>query len=125
MPWNVEYDSELGIVSGSYVGRVTDEDFKEATIKAIDLAKVNNTNRFLIDDSQYEGGATVLGLYELHDLYDQLKTDRKSKGALVLPSSVSNAKEDARFYETVCQNRGWNVKVFSEREAAINWLTSM
>ena len=44
MPWTVEYDSELGIVSGRYVGQVTDDDFKEATAKAIGLAKVNNTN---------------------------------------------------------------------------------
>jgi hypothetical protein len=123
MPWSVEYDSELGIVSVCYRGRVTDGDFREATVKAIGLAKANNTNRFLIDDSQYEGGATVLGLYDLSDLYEDLQVDRTSRGALILPSSGTEPGKDARFYETVCRNRGWNVQVFQEREKAIKWLT--
>ena len=32
MSWTVEYDPELGIVRGTYVGRVTADEFKEATI---------------------------------------------------------------------------------------------
>jgi sugar lactone lactonase YvrE len=48
MSWTVEYDAELGVVQGTYVGRVTADEFKEATIKAIGLAKDNNTNLFLI-----------------------------------------------------------------------------
>ena len=34
MSWAVEYNPELGIVQGTYVGRVTADEFKEATIKA-------------------------------------------------------------------------------------------
>ena len=122
MPWNVEYDSELGIVQGSYVGRVTADEFKEATIKAIGLAKDNNTNLFLIDDSEYEGGASLFGLFELPDLHVELEADRISRAALILPSSGMAAAEDARFYETICLNRGWQVKVFSKRQDAIDWL---
>jgi hypothetical protein len=124
MSWTVEYDSELGIVAGRYVGQVTDDNFREATAKAIALAKANNTNRFLIDDSQYECGATVLGLYELPNLHEELEADRGLRGGLVLPSSGPEQLKDARFYETVCQNRGWNIRVFSKRERAIEWLTS-
>ena len=81
MPWTVEYNSELGIVQGVYVGRVTAEEFKEATIKAIGLAKDNNTNLFLIDDSEYEGGASVFGLYDLPALHEELEADRSSRAA--------------------------------------------
>ena len=122
MPWNVEYNSELGIVQGSYVGRVTADEFKEATIKAIGLAKDNNTNLFLIDDSEYEGGASLFGLFELPDLHVEMEADRSSRAALILPSSGTVASEDARFYETLCLNRGWQVKVFSKRQDAIDWL---
>jgi hypothetical protein len=125
MPWTVEYNSELGIVEGRYVGRVTDDDFKEATIKAIGLAKVNNTNRFFIDDSEWEGGASVLGLFQLPKMHEKLEADRTSRAALILPPSSRAAEvRDAQFYETVCKNRGWNVRVFLEREEAIKWLTS-
>lgn len=124
MPWTVEYDSELGIVDGRYVGRVTDDDFKEATAKAIALAKANNTNRFLIDDSEWEGSASVLGLFELPEIHKELEADRISRAALVLPPPSRTAEvRNAQFYETVCRNRGWNVRVLPEREEAI-WLVS-
>jgi len=122
MPWTVEYDHELDVVKGTYVGRVTADEFKEATIKAIGLAKDHNTNLFLIDDSNWEGGASVAGLIGLPDLYEKLKADRCSRAALILPSSGTAALEDARFYETVCLNRGWQVKVFSTRQDAVAWL---
>ena len=79
MPWTVEYDPELGIIDGRYVGQVTDDDFKAATVKAIGLAKANNTNRFLIDDSQWQGGASVLGLYQLPHIHKELEADRTSR----------------------------------------------
>ena len=125
MPWTVAYDSELGIVDGRYIGRVTDDDFKKATAKAIGLAKANNTNRFLIDDSKWEGGASVLGLFELPKIHEELEADRTSRAALVLPPPSSTAEmRDVQFYETVCRNRGWHVQAFLEREEAIEWSTS-
>ena len=99
MSWTVEYNPELGIVEGIYVGRVTEDEFKEATIKAIGLAKENNTNLFLIDDSKWEGGASVLGLLELPDLYAKLEAGRSSRAALILPSSGTAEANNAHFYE--------------------------
>jgi hypothetical protein len=124
MPWTVEYDLELGIVVGRFVGQVTDDDFKEATATAIGRAKANNTNRFLIDDSEWEGGASVLGLFGLPEIYEELEADWTSRAALVLPAANRTAEmRDAKFYETVCRNRGWNVRVFPQRKEAIEWLT--
>jgi len=123
MPWSVEYDSELGTVSCRYVGRVTDDDFRQATLKAFELAKANSTNRFLIDDSKWEGGASIVGLYDLPKLFTELGFERESRGALILPSSGTLQAEDARFFETVCINRGWQVKLFTDRQEALDWLT--
>jgi hypothetical protein len=124
MSWTVEYDPELKIIDCHYIGRVTDDDFKEATAKAIGLAKTNNTNRFLIDDSDWQGGASVLGLFELQEIHEELEADRASRAAIVLPSPDRSAEvENVHFYETVCRNRGWNVRLFPKREKAIKWLT--
>lgn len=124
MSWTVDYDLEIGLVCARFVGIVTDDDFKAATVEAIGLAQANNTTRFLIDDSQWEGGASVVGLFELPALHETLSADRSSRAALILPppDRTDNVKT-ARFYETVCQNRGWNVRVFQERQEAIEWLT--
>ena len=123
MSWTVEYNAEIGVVQCSYMGQVTADEFKEGTIKAIALAKDNNTKLFLIDDSKWQGGASVFGLFELPDLHEKHDADRVSRVALILPPPGTPEEKDAHFYETVCRNRGWNVTVFSEREEAIRWLT--
>lgn len=124
MSWTVEYNSELRIINGRYVGRVTEVDFKEATIKAISLAKANKTNRFLIDDSVWEGSASITGLFELPLIHVEFNADQTSRAALVLPPTGTPLVEEAKFYETVCRNRGWNFRVFPECEEAIEWLLS-
>jgi hypothetical protein len=37
---------------------------------------------------------------------------------------MSAAGEDIAFYETTCRNRGLAVRVFAERDEALDWLTS-
>ena len=56
MSWTVEYNAEIGVVQCTYMGQVTADEFKEGTIKAIALAKDNDTKLFLIDDSKWQGG---------------------------------------------------------------------
>lgn len=122
MPSTVEYNSELGILQCTYEGQVNDVEFEEATIKAITLAKGNNTNLFLIDTLKWEGGATIVGLYKLPTLHDELSADRYGRVALISPPSDTPEEEAANFYETVCRNRGWNVKIFQNKPEAISWL---
>jgi hypothetical protein len=122
MSWSVEYDSNLRIVVSRYADFVTNKDLREATVKAVGLAKANNTGRFLIDASQQVGGPAVFDLYDLPNLHESLGLDHRSKGALVLPAAGVPAEEDARFFETVCLNRGWQVKVFSAHREALDWL---
>ncbi len=122
MQSTVEYNPELGVVMFKYVGRVTVENFKKETIVGLDLAKKNNTNLFLIDDTDLEDAGSIFDLYDLPKFYEEIGADRNSKVALILPPPGTAAAEDAHFYETTCQNQGWQVKVFSERQEAINWL---
>ena len=85
MPWSVEHDPKHGVVVGISEGRVTDEDFRQAVVEAMRLAKAHDANRFLIDDSKWEGGATTLGLFDLPALFSDLGFPRDSRGALMLP----------------------------------------
>jgi hypothetical protein len=36
--------------------------------------------------------------------------------------SLQSSIAEIKFYETACKNRGFNVKIFTEREDAIAWL---
>ena len=124
MPWTVDYISELGIVNSTYVGNVTADEFRMGTVRSLNLARENNTRLFLIDDSKWEGGTSVFDLYKLPALFIELGFERGSKGALILPPSGNAESTDAHFFETVCVNQGWLVKVFADRQEAINWLTT-
>jgi hypothetical protein len=54
-------------------------------------------------------------------LLERLGLPRTLREALlVLPSSVPGP--DVQFYEDACRNRGWNVRLFTERERALEWL---
>ena len=48
---------------------------------------------------------------------------RKARGALVLPDKPE-LRAHSRFYETVCLNRCWDVRVFEARPQAVEWLKS-
>jgi len=122
MPWTVDYNAEFNIIESASVGRVTDDEFIKGAIRSRELSRDKNTKLFLIDASKWKGGASVVGLYDRPALYEELGFERDSKGALILPPSGSKEAEDAKFYETVCANRAWQVRVFSDRQKAINWL---
>jgi hypothetical protein len=121
MTWRVEYDSELGIIHSVYAGRITADDFKEGTLKAISLAKKHKTYLILIDDSRLESAVSTNEIYEMPLFYDVVKASRRSRMALILPAS-GPIREDVKFYETVCRNRGWVARVFNEHQKALEWL---
>jgi len=124
MPWTVEYAPEFDGVQYIAVGRLAGGEAKEAAAKAVGLAKANNTNLFLIDDSKLERGESVVDLFELPNLFVELGVDRSSRAALIMPPPGTAGAKDAQFFETVCRNRGWNVRAFRGRDEAINWLTN-
>ena len=123
MTWCVDYKSDLGFIQVVYTGLVTLDEFKKSTNEVISLSKNHKTNRVLIDDSKLEIAVSTSEIYKLPLFYDDVNANRKSKMALILPTSPQ-AREDVQFYETVCRNRGWFIKSFNERREAIDWLVS-
>ncbi len=121
MAWSVDYNSDLGFIQVVYTGRVTFNEFKEATNKVISMSRSHKENRILIDDANLEIGVSTTEIYKLPLFYDDVKANRRSRLALILPTAPQ-ALEDVQFFVTVCRNRGWNIKGFSKRQEAIDWL---
>jgi hypothetical protein len=122
MPWNVEYDSELNLVLCTFVGRVSAAEYIEAKTKAFLLAQEKGTNRYLVDDTDWETAISVTDMYEWPKLYEQWRADRLSRVAVIMPNPDSPEARDLQFYETTSRNRGWNVSVFPTRDEAVAWL---
>ncbi len=121
MPWSANYNHEHNLVELIYKGKVTPVDLQDALLAAVKLANENNSILFLADCSEMEGGHSVVDLYGLISLYESVGLHLKMKEALLLPS-MKSPKEDVKFYETACLNKGFNVKVFSQKEKALTWL---
>lgn len=123
MAWRYTINQELRFVEVAYVGKTTAQDLKESTSEFITLQKEKGINRFLIDTSEMELAAALVDVYNVPDKqYVEEQADRRGCVAVILPASTKE-REAAEFYETVCINRGWDVKNFLERQGAVNWLT--
>jgi hypothetical protein len=85
------------------------------------LAKETNSNRFLSDATQATLKVSIRELYDLPELYKDQDL-RPPVLIAVLPPTSEAGKGLVDFYETVCLNRGWTVRIFGERQEALDWL---
>ncbi len=74
----------------------------------------------LTDTRELQGGHSLADLYFLSDWLVQQQAFRLRE-AVLMPVSAA-VQDNARLWETACFNRGLNVKVFNDRDAALTWL---
>lgn len=124
MTGTFEIHRDLGIVEIVYEDETTAEDLRETTSACISMEKTQGINRFLVDCTSMRLSASVMDLYDLPDQqYVEEEADPHGRVAVIIPHGHP-AEEMARFYETVCVNRGWMVRVFPSRASATEWLTT-
>jgi hypothetical protein len=78
-------------------------------------------NRYLVDVRDQPPGGTAFDILALGEFLASLPPGIIEREAVVLPLD-EGAVEDFEFFETVCRNRGMDVRVFREREEALAWL---
>ncbi|MBT3389956.1 MAG: hypothetical protein HN413_06060 [Chloroflexi bacterium] len=116
------YSEEINTVVITYQGQTPPEEVQEVLQKAYILAVEKNCKNFLVDCSLVQpGGGSTLDVYDLARMFEEFPDIRKYKDAIILPPIPAGA-EDLKFFETAARNRGFNVRVFTERQAAIDWL---
>lgn len=121
MSLTLEYEPVNRIVETVNVGIVTAKDLSDEVEQAVVLGNKNGCRRFLSDHSQSEVRYSFLDVYELPSLYAAHGLDRSCWIAIIPPASEDGA-EIANFQETVCHNRGWNIRKFEDRREALEWL---
>lgn len=122
MPYTVEHDRVIGVVTITFFGLITGDDLRASTTEGLSLQKQTGVTRFLLDANGWDTSASLVDFYDLADRrYWEGELNRQTRIAVILPTSVTAARA-AHFYETVCQNRGWNAKLFDDRASAIAWL---
>ena len=121
MPWKTEYLDDLNIIETTLFGIFPVNEIREVVKSVLDLVSKQGTKRLLVDCSHLVHSNTVFDIYELPIYYESVKLDRGLKQAVVLPIS-KDSRKNVEFYETVTRNRGYNVCVHKDRQAAIKWL---
>ena len=114
-----EYLEDKGIdmvkLSGTYNFDVENDLHKEMASQH----KKHNAKKSLWDFREAEVMGNTMSLYKRPERYEQSGLKRSTKAALLL----KELNKDWLFLEDVCVNRGWNIKLFIDYDAAIEWLT--
>jgi len=123
MAYTIEYNRTLRIVEVTYTGRFTAQESKESAAKAIALGKKHGDADALVDATEAELAVSILDLLALPDRHYVAEEMSRRIRVAVVPPHLLKDKKDVEFYETACLNRGWQVRLFSSRDEAIEWLT--
>ena len=122
MPYTVRHDAELDLIEVTVRGSISGSDIRGVSTDYIDLQKRTGSLRILVDANESELDASMMEIYALPEKqYKEEGLDRRTRIAIIFPSSAST-RQGALFYETICQNRGWNARVLPDRQSAIDWL---
>ncbi len=121
MPYKINYIEKSGIVIIENKGELTYDELVNQSKEAIILAKDKNSQLFLSDFSNVKVQANTFKLLKFPEIYEQYGMNRNSKIAVVV-TNVELKTDELRFYETICINRGWQIKIFLKREHAFEWL---
>ncbi len=110
-----------GVIDSAYAGEVSPAELEKAVRAAIALATESKTFRFFTDVTGLAGGHSAGDLFAVIGLLEGMGLPRTLREAIVVPRSTL-AAPDVQFYEDACRNRGWNVRLFPDRESAMAWL---
>jgi hypothetical protein len=125
MPWQTIVHTDLPIIETTYSGRLTKNDLSDAVRENLSLAHTHNRTRFLGDCTNLNGGHTIIDLYFLaKEVSREVSLNFGPyllKEAILIPS-IPSMIEKINFWETIGQNGGFRVRVFRERQSAIDWL---
>jgi hypothetical protein len=114
---------EMGIIETTLITGITAQELRMSINQAYQLSAEWGIHRFLVDASAAISHISLLTYFELPKVFMSLNLPRSSRIA-VLSSRSQKGKERARFFENVCRNRGWQVKMFYHRLEALEWLGS-
>lgn len=121
MTWRIEFDAEHGIVETLYSGWMSPSELKDAVEATLSVAREHAAMRYLSDCAGLQGGHSVFDLYGIVDFLESCGFSRLSKEAVIFPQ-LEHAAREVEFWETSSKNRGFNVRLFNDRDSAIAWL---
>lgn len=121
MPWHASLLPDHPIVETRYSGELSATELGAAAGATLELAKTHGTNLFLADCTALVGGHSVFDLYFLADTIRANGFTKMLREAVLLPT-LPAPTHNVEFWKTTAINRGFDVRLFSDRADALGWL---
>ena len=115
----LSYDRQLDCVHVTFTGIVDLRVIQEVAPQVARLCAETGCRRILNDMSRAHIGITFMEAFKSPDIMDQSHIPRSIRRALIPPPDFP----ESQFLETISQNRGHNLKVFSSVADATAWLS--
>jgi hypothetical protein len=123
MPWTTRHAEANQVLVVGYHGKITAEELEEANQHAMGQLMERKVDKVMVDCSAARAEMPILDVYKLPDLYVAEDMSRMIRVALILPMD-GYRREVYEFYEDVCRNRGFQVRLFDDGDTAWEWLKS-
>lgn len=124
MPWTIEPTEDGRILKVTYDGAFGSDELGVITDRILAEMVGRKIGRVLLDCADAHFDVPVLNVYKLPDRYDSRGIERSEVRAAVVKPRDGYRAELFEFYEDVCRNRGYFVKLFADAAAAMEWLES-
>ena len=123
MPWTTRHAEDNQVLVMGYHGTITSEELEAANYHAMGQLMARKIDKVMVDCSSARAEMPILDVYKLPDLYMAEDMSRMVRVAMILPKD-GYKREVYEFYEDVCRNRGFQVRLFDDGDAAWKWLES-
>jgi hypothetical protein len=121
MPWDVKYLTGEKVITVTATGPVSTQDARQQAEEAVKLSRETHATRALVDFYEAQTKFDSLDVYVLPEFFKYIGMPRQAPIAVVQPKG-RHRNESYRFFENVCHNNGFNVKVCDTVPEARSWL---
>lgn len=121
MPFKISSGTSPERIEVTYSGNISDEEFRCAIAEFIKFNSEKQCLLVLTDLREMTVTPSILNVYDSINMFEKMGIDNRTSEALILQENKF-VEKNIKFYENACQNRGYNVRIFYNREDAIAWL---
>lgn len=122
MPWENSFDVAEGIVCTRAYGVVTLLDYHGCARETYVCAQENSSKLLLINLLEVTSILTLSDLLNIPPVYLKLGFDETYRAAFCVVGDKER-RETYSFYEKLCLNQGFNIRIFHNEEDARIWLS--
>ena len=121
MPWKLEIKDGDQLLEVTYQGTLEAVELRDATVEIVDVLIEKDIQRLILNCHDAHFNVPTVAVYQLPELYDAKGLSRQVRAAVVRPHDGYHV-ELFEFYEDVCRNRGYFVKLLNDAASARDWL---